>query len=293
MAKIFGLANVGVWAFPLNDEGWVRLRELPVYKLVDGFSNNAPDSQWLRWDPAKVEYIGRKLAEDGKFYRLTLIDRNWSLRIGEEKDNDIRTRILLGLKNWEWDVWRKCMDEVERLVLETPGLQYMVWNGSEGKDNIDRGGHKFVWDTNRTTEGADKFEILVDNFVKVQAGDYRHRYWAKNPDGSIYRHYHRNIHLNATRRIYQETGVHDTFQDDAYWLRKQYNSLIKYADEWWWHGVVDLRADEVDPVKAWDPSTVSSLSNPKKRSEYHGLMKSETGAIPTILDILTKAKSSL
>lgn len=293
MSVEYGIANVPFWAFPLTDEGWKELDERPLFQACKMFSNNAPDSRYFplfeRKDGLTVEsenaekarYILARLTERGKLYRLTLIDRNWAWAIDkgfpDVTDNAIREDLLVGIKQGLLGTWEWALNTALTLMDTLGGGEWMVWNGAEGKDSVEN--HHFRWDFSQThlaarsKRMADAFEEVL--YVRAITADFRHRYWAKNPDG-IYRHYHRTLpfegYTGKARKVYQETGVHANLGDTQYWLERQHNSFIRYADEWWWHGVIHLNSKEESPQDAWSHETLHLLDYPPQREEYHSLL---------------------
>lgn len=301
MSVEYGIANVPFWAFPLTDEGWKELDERPLFQAARMFSNNAPDSRYFPLyekkdgviveseNAEKARYILARLTERGKRYRLTLIDRNWvwavhnGLEGVEVNDNAIRDELLGGIKHGLLGTWTWAIKEASRLVDtlgddRTVSVEYMVFNGAEGKDSVEN--HHFRWDYSQTDYAA-RSKRMADAFEEVltywaMTADFRHRYWAKNPDGSIYRHYHRTLpyegYMGKVRKVYQETGVHANLGDTQYWLERQHNSFIRYANEWWWHGVIHLNSQEESPQDAWSHETIHRLAHPIERAEYHALL---------------------
>lgn len=287
MTDKFGLANVPFWAFPLTDDGWKELDEMPLFRRFTHFSNNNPDSRWwpFHMNEEDVDYILERLAERKKVYRFTLIDRNSSYGPGDEEDDDIRRRLLGGIKRGDTWILPLALDaacSILTVIGSSPAATFMVYNGAEGKDSLDA--HKFDWDFGRPSRSLKYPENLLEALLaridpRVVTGDFRHRYWAKNPDGTLYRHYHSTLAPTglSKRRIYQETGVHANLGDDRYWLERQYLTLSRHADEWWWHGVIHVNAAEQNPVYAWSAETISKLEYPVERKEYFGYLAGEQG----------------
>ncbi len=303
-----GLANIPFWAFPLTDEGWKRLEEMPLFQAFDDFSNNAPDSRWfpVADHREEMEYIVARLRKRGKRYRLVLLDRNWSLAEfvydrwiaavpsldqdfradSHPSDDGIRREVLTGIKRGDPEVWENAI-RAAREVLSLGTGEYIVFNGAEGKDSIEY--QHLPWDL-RHKHGsrffADAFEWMFQfRRSDVYTADFRHRYWVLRVDGNLYRRYHRTLppryrqSWNDLGTVYQETGVHTdlTGGDDVPWLDRQWRSFRRCADEYWWHGIVHLDVNEPDPVMAWSAETVGQLKYPKAREDYHGYLWGEHG----------------
>ncbi len=150
-----GLANIPFWAFPLTDEGWKRLEEMPLFQAFDDFSNNAPDSRWfpVADHREEMEYIVARLRKRGKRYRLVLLDRNWSLAEfvydrwiaavpsldqdfradSHPSDDGIRREVLTGIKRGDPEVWENAI-RAAREVLSLGTGEYIVLS-----TNISRG----------------------------------------------------------------------------------------------------------------------------------------------------------
>lgn len=282
MSVEYGLANVPFWAFPLTDDGWKELDERPLFRAFEYFSNNCPDSEWwsLFYHTEDVAYIMERLRERGKVYRMTLVDRNNFLRFAGESDDELRMRIIHSVKVGAVDTIALALDAINRMREIIGETEWMVWNGAEGKDSL--GEHHFDWDLGRPSRSLELPEnlfeaLLLRSGVANVTGDFRHRYWARNPDGSIYRHYHSTLAPVGFPRtkIYSETGVHANLGNTVESLDRQFRALSRHADEWWWHGVIHLNAAEKNPVNAWSHSTLGALEYPVERKEYFGLLAAE------------------